>query len=131
MAVHTATMLIAHGKVERGWLGVALRDLTPELARSLNMPANRGALVAEATQDGPADRAGLKKNDVIVSFEGVEVMDAAEVRNLAAGATVGQDVEVDRAATGQEARFLSSGLEIFRKGPSTLPALPSSVWGWR
>jgi serine protease Do len=106
MAVHTATMLIAHGKVERGWLGVALRDLTPELARSLNMPANRGALVAEATQDGPADRAGLKKNDVIVSFEGVEVMDAAEVRNLAAGATVGQDVKVTVLRQGKKHDFV-------------------------
>ncbi len=94
MAVHTAKMLIAHGKVERGWLGVGLRDVTPELAKSLGLSATKGAFVAEVARGGPADAAGIKKNDVIVSFLGQEALDAAEVRNLAAGATVGQDVKV-------------------------------------
>ena len=94
MAVHVTRTLIAHGKVERGWIGVGVHDLSPKSARSLNVPGNRGAVVGEVAKGGPADRAGLRKNDVILSFQGAETPDAAAMRNLAAMTPVGQDVKV-------------------------------------
>ena len=94
MAVHVVRTLIAHGKVERGWMGVGLRDLTPDIARSLGINATRGALVAEVAKGGPAERAGLQKNDAIVAYEGSEVNDAAGARAMAGVTPVGQDAKL-------------------------------------
>jgi serine protease Do len=68
-----------HGKVERGWLGVQIQEVTPELAKSLGLPKPEGALVADVTADGPAAKAGLKQGDVILSYEGHDI---AKLRDL-------------------------------------------------
>jgi len=106
MAVHVVKTLIAHGKVERGWLGVGVQDLSPELAKSLGAGAARGAVVAEVAKGGPADRAGLRKNDVIVAFQGTEITDGASVRNMAAMTPVGQDVKVTVLRQGRRQDFV-------------------------
>src|SRR5208283_4277403 len=81
MAVYVANALMVHGKVERGWLGVSIRDLTPELAKEARTENRAGALVADVVKGGPADKAGLKKNDVVVAYGGQEVPDSAAFRN--------------------------------------------------
>ncbi|HME91585.1 MAG TPA: Do family serine endopeptidase [Myxococcaceae bacterium] len=60
-------------KIRRGWLGVVVQDLTPELAKSLNVSVAHGALVSDVTQDSPAEKAGLKPDDVVVAMDGASV----------------------------------------------------------
>ena len=66
-----------HGKVERGWLGVQIQEVTPEIAKSLGLPKPEGALVADVTKDGPAQKIGIQQGDVILSFDGHDVATAA------------------------------------------------------
>ena len=94
MAVHIAKTLIAHGKVQRGWLGVSIRDLTPELAKSTKAGSAKGVYVANVVKGGPADKAGLKAKDVIVAYRGKEVADSGVLRNEVADTPIGQEVKV-------------------------------------
>ena len=86
--------LIAHGKVERGWLGVTIRGLTPELAKSIHAENLKGALVADVTKGGPAEKAGLKKNDLIIAYRGKEISDSDELRNAVAETPIGTEVKI-------------------------------------
>ncbi|QRN98768.1 Do family serine endopeptidase [Archangium violaceum] len=61
------------GKIQRGWLGVSVQDLTADLAKALNVPARKGAIVTDVQPDTPAARAGLKQDDVITAIEGTAV----------------------------------------------------------
>jgi len=75
MAKRVASELRTSGKVTRGWLGVSLQPLTPDLATSFGVKDTKGALVAEVQGDSPAARAGLKSGDVITEFNGKKVDD--------------------------------------------------------
>lgn len=94
MAVYVYKQLIAHGKVERGWLGVSIQNLTPELAKSARVENLKGAYVVEVVQDGPADKAGIKKGDVIVQYGGKEIPDSTTLRNAVAETTIGQEKKI-------------------------------------
>jgi len=94
MAMEVSRTIIAKGKVERGWLGVGVEDLTPDLAKSLGAAVNRGAVVESVVKGGPAEQAGLRKGDIVVSFQGNEITDGAGLRNMAALAPIGQEVRV-------------------------------------
>ena len=71
--------LRASGKVVRGWLGVYIQKVTPELAESLGLADSRGALVAKVLDNGPAKAAGVKRGDVIVAFDNQPVDDSREL----------------------------------------------------
>lgn len=86
--------LIAYGAVRRGELGIKLSDVTPELAESLRLVNARGVLVAQVAHGSPADRAGIKAGDVLVSINGVPLASAAQLRNAIALLRVGQTVEL-------------------------------------
>jgi serine protease Do len=94
MAQHIARVLIAHGKVERGWLGVSIQDLTPELAQSVHLETSKGAYVVEVVKGGPAERGGLQKGDVVVGYEGKEVTDAGALRNQVAVTPIGEEARL-------------------------------------
>jgi serine protease Do len=94
MALYIAKQLIAHGKVTRGWLGVSVQDLTPELAKSFGVEGTKGALIAQVFEGGPAEKAGMKKGDIIVAYGGKEIKNAATLRNEVAVSTIGQELEV-------------------------------------
>jgi serine protease Do len=93
MAVYVARALITHGKVERGWLGVSIRNLTPELAKEAHVEVLTGALIADVVKGGPAEKAGLKKDDVIISYDGKEISDSSAFRNEVAETPVGKTVK--------------------------------------
>ncbi len=94
MAVYVAKALIAHGKVERGWLGVTIRDLTPELAKSVHAETLKGALIVNVVKGGPADKAGMKKNDVVIAYRSKEIPDASALRNDVAETPIGTEAKV-------------------------------------
>ena len=66
MAKSVMDSIIKHGKVIRGWLGVSIQDLTSDLAKSFGIKETAGALVASVEQGSPADKAGMKRGDLIV-----------------------------------------------------------------
>jgi serine protease Do len=76
------------GKVTRGFLGVLIQKVTPEIAESLGMDKGYGALVANVSKDGPADKAGVKVGDVIVEFDGKEVKESSDLPIIVARTTV-------------------------------------------
>ena len=105
MAVHIANALIEHGKVERGWLGVSIQEVTPAIAKSEDLAAPKGVMVAEVMKDGPADHAGLKKGDLIIEYNGQKVMDPAEMRNKVAASAIGSTAEVTALRDGKKMKF--------------------------
>jgi len=100
------------GKVTRGWLGVYIQRLTPDMAESLNLPGKKGALVADVTKDGPAEKAGIKSGDVIVSFDGKPVADEHDLPQIVASTTPGKKVEVIVIRDGKEVKVPVSIAEM-------------------
>jgi serine protease Do len=87
--------LESKGSVSRAWLGVSIQPMTPELARSLNVDKARGALVAEVNDKSPAEKAGIKRGDVIVAYDGKNVDESASLPALVASSAVGKTVPVE------------------------------------
>ena len=89
-----AEQLIEHGEVKRGRLGFTAQDLTPELAEAFDIDQNHGVVVARVEEDSPADKAGMKAGDVIISVNGNPVKDSADVRNMIGLIRVGTEIDV-------------------------------------
>jgi len=85
---------IAYGKVERGWLGMSVQDLTPEIAKSIHVESLKGALITDVFKGGPAEKAGMRKNDVVIAYRGKEIPDSSTLQNEVAATTIGQEVKV-------------------------------------
>jgi len=84
MVKHIVDDVKDDGKVVRGFLGVSIQSLTPELAEWFGVESDHGAVVADVVEDSPAERAGLQKDDVVLRFNGVPVNDAAALRSRVA-----------------------------------------------
>ncbi len=93
------------GKVTRGWLGVAIQSVTPELAKSFGLKEPLGALVAEVTKDGPAEKFGIERGDVIISFNGTTIRDSHDLPALVARTPVGEKAQVSILRGGKEKTF--------------------------
>jgi len=94
LAKHVADQLLAHGKVARAWLGVQLADLTPEIAEGFGIKADGGVVISSVLKDQPAERAGLRRNDVIIEFDGQPVTDLQKFRLRVADTAVGRRVPI-------------------------------------
>jgi len=94
MAKNVMQSLIKTGKVIRGWLGVTIQPLTPELSKQFGLGDEKGVLVGDVVEDSPADKAGILRGDVIVEFDGKEVKDATNLRNIVAGTAPNTAVSV-------------------------------------
>ncbi|MBI5740851.1 MAG: DegQ family serine endoprotease [Nitrospirae bacterium] len=86
--------LIEKGKVVRGWLGVSIQEVTPELAQQFKMKDDQGTLVADVVEGGPAEQAGLSRGDVIIEFDGKEINDPSQLRNMVANTPPGVKKEM-------------------------------------
>jgi serine protease Do len=86
--------LVEHGRVVRGWLGVSIQEVTPELARQFGVKTPRGALVTEVLGNSPAEAAGIRRGDVIMEVNGEEITNLARLRILVASTKVGSQVKL-------------------------------------
>jgi serine protease Do len=89
------------GKVIRGWLGISIQDVTPELAKSFNLKDTKGALVADVVKDSPAQKAGIERGDIIVSFDGKAVSSAHELSRMVAGTAPNTKAKVEVIRSGK------------------------------
>ncbi|NCO67079.1 MAG: peptidase [Nitrospirae bacterium CG_4_10_14_0_8_um_filter_41_23] len=94
MAKAVMDSLISKGKVIRGWLGVTIQPLTPELAKQFNLKEEKGALVGDVSEGSPAEKAGLQSGDVIIEYEGKKIEEPYQLRNMVANTPTGQEVEL-------------------------------------
>ena len=95
LASSVVNQLLDSGHVERGWLGVQIQGLTDELAESLGLSEDKGALVASVVEDSPAEDAGIKVGDVIMTFDGKSVDKMRDLPRIVAETPVNSAVEVD------------------------------------
>ncbi len=92
MAKEVAPQLQEKGHVTRGWLGVSIQEVTPELAKSFGLKEKKGALVAQVVSGSPAEKAGIEQGDVIVEFDGKNVADSKDLPRIVASTPVGKAV---------------------------------------
>ena len=105
MAQYIAKELISHGKVERGWLGVSIQTLTPELADKVHAGTLKGALIVDVVKGGPAEKAGLRKNDVVIAYRGKEIPDSSTLRNDVAETSIGTEAKVTVLRSGKKEEY--------------------------
>jgi serine protease Do len=118
MARGVMDQLNKSGHVSRGRLGVGIQDITPELAQSLELKDSRGVLVASVDAGGPADKAGVKPEDVITQLNGVRVEDGNALRNRVASTAPGSDIAVTVVRNGHE-QTLHAKLTELKEGNDT------------
>jgi serine protease Do len=94
MAKNVINQLKEHGTVVRGWLGVMIQPVTPELAAQFKLERPIGALVGEVSPGSPAEKAGIKAGDVIVEFNGKEISQMSMLPNLVAETPVGGKADI-------------------------------------
>ncbi|HCB14117.1 MAG TPA: serine endoprotease DegQ [Gammaproteobacteria bacterium] len=95
MVSRLMNQIIAHGSVQRGQLGVSVQDLTPELARAFNIPANQGAVIAQVVSRSAADKAGLREGDVVLRVNDRPIRDGSGLRNAIGLLEVGASVQLE------------------------------------
>jgi serine protease Do len=90
------------GKIVRGWLGVMIQDITPELAKSFGLMHSNGVLVSDVVKDSPADKAGLLRGDVILRFDGKEIENAHKLSQLVAETAPNTLIKIGLLRNGKE-----------------------------
>jgi serine protease Do len=94
MASQIAHSLVEHGRVVRGWLGIGIQDVDPDLAAAMSLPTADGVLVSDVEPGGPADKGGLLRGDVILTVDGKKTNSSTQLRNLIAEAGANKKVEL-------------------------------------
>lgn len=122
--------LVDKGRVTRGYLGVQIQDVTPELAASLGLGAAKGALVSDVVQDGPAEKGGVKRGDVVVSFNGKEIEDSHALPPVVASTPAGNKVPVRVIRDGKETLLQVKIEKLQHEETDRLPAEETSHGKW-
>ncbi|MBX2833861.1 MAG: DegQ family serine endoprotease [Micavibrio sp.] len=94
LAKPVINQIIKFGRTRRGWLGVRIQEVTKDIAESLGLPNENGALVASITEGGPSEKAGLKQGDVILELNGQEINEMRELPRLVAETPIDSNAEV-------------------------------------
>ena len=95
LAKQVVAQLREYGKTRRGWLGVRIQGVTPEIAESLGLQGHKGALVASVTPNGPAAKAGIQAGDVVTKFDGKEINEMRRLPRVVAETPIDKAVPVD------------------------------------
>jgi serine protease Do len=101
LAMEVSAQLREHGRVTRGRIGVQIQPMTPELARSFGLDAAKGVVIASVERDGPAERAGLRPGDIVLSYDGKPITGAEDLPRLVAGTRPGTAAKMEVWREGQ------------------------------
>ncbi|MDR4474891.1 MAG: DegQ family serine endoprotease [Nitrospira sp.] len=104
--------LVKTGKVVRGFLGIGIQDLNHDLAKSFGVTGSNGAVVTDVKEEGPAEKAGIKQGDVILSFQGTSIEDAVTLQRAVTRSAVGSKVTVKVMRDGQEKELVVTIAEL-------------------
>ncbi len=118
------SIIANNGSVVRGWLGVNIQELTPDLAQSFDYTSTHGVLVPEVTENGPASKAGIQPGDIILSFDGHETENPDQLRNIVALTTPGEEVEIEVFRDGARKTV---NVEVGRLDPERLASAESAA----
>jgi serine protease Do len=120
LAKDVVAQLKQFGVARRGWIGVRIQQVTEEIAQGMGLPSAQGALVADVTRDGPAQKAGLQNGDVVVSFDNKPIGDSKLLPRVVAATPIGKTVNIDvlRKGKKQSYRIVIAKLD---EGPADKP----------
>jgi serine protease Do len=102
MAVRVKEQLLTTGKVQRGYLGITMQDLTPELAEYFGLKSTNGVLVVSVEEDSPAEKGGLRKDDIIIRIDDRLITNSNEIRNIIGFTTPGTKIKIVVIRNGKE-----------------------------
>ncbi len=130
LAKDVMEQLKAHGHVIRGWLGVEIQEVTPDLAKSFGLKKPEGALVADVMPNGPAAKAGIKRGDIIVKFDGKVVHSQHELPEIVAQTPIHKEAAVEVIRNGKPLTVQVTVGELKEtKVASAEGEEPGSNWG--
>jgi serine protease Do len=119
---------LKNGKVIRGWLGVMIQKITPELRAKLNLLDENGALVGDVISGSPADQSGIKRGDVIMAFDGKPIRESRELPYIVAATPVGKTVSVQLIRK-REKRNVQVKVGELKASLEEVPSGPESEYG--
>ena len=102
LALRIMEQILNTGEVKRGFLGVSIQDITPELAEAFGLTRKNGALINKVLKDAPADKAGLLPGDIVISIDGKKIRNANDVRNRIGLLPVGEKIKFKLLRDGKE-----------------------------
>jgi serine protease Do len=108
--------LIRSGKVTRGWIGITIQELTPELSQQFGLKVSRGVLVSDVSRSSPAQRAGILRGDIILEFDGKKVQDVGTMRNMVAQSRIGSHVVITIIRRDREMSVTATVMELPAEG---------------
>ena len=124
MARLVMDQLMKEGKIVRGWLGVTIQDITPELSQKFGLKDSKGALVGDISKGSPAEKAGMMRGDVILEFNGKEVKSVGSLRNMVSQSKVGTQVKLKILRGGKEYQLTVAIAELPKEAAGS-PTEPS------
>ncbi len=131
--INTARRIIdelrERGRVVRGWLGLSVQDVTPALAQSFGLDHPHGALVVEVEPDGPADKGGLERGDIIIEYNGTRIEESHQLPALAANTPIGDRAEMTVLRNGRE-KTLTAVVAEQPGSRRARPQPPRATRGW-
>ncbi|OGW71336.1 MAG: hypothetical protein A2484_01235 [Nitrospirae bacterium RIFOXYC2_FULL_44_7] len=120
--------LIKYGKKTRGWLGVSIQKLTPELAEKFGIKDSDGALVGDVVKGSPAEKAGIMRGDIFLEYSGKKVKDADGLRNTVAQTKAGSQVNIKILRKGKEYNFTVTITESPKEpGEAKIESVPADA----
>jgi S1-C subfamily serine protease len=129
MAKRVVEQLIRKGSVTRAWLGVAIQPVTEDIAASFGLQKAKGALISDVMAGSPAEKAGLRQGDILVTFDGKEIKDARQLQLAVAEAVIGKSLVAEFYRDGKQQKVnlqLASGDSAEAKKPR--PAKAAASW---
>lgn len=119
--------LLKKGKVVRGWIGVSIQELTPEIAQKFGLKISEGALVSDVIKGGPAQAGGIMRGDIILGFDGKKIVDVGVLRNMVAQSKVGAQAKLRLLRKDKELTATVTIVELPADTPEAAPVVSQSV----